>query len=39
MLIVGADDNWSGRGNDLRRVKFDATRRWVDTARNLLQFG
>lgn len=39
LLITGADDEWSGRRNDLRRVKFDATRRWVENARNVLQFG
>lgn len=32
----GADDNWSGRGNDLMRVRFDALRRWVQEAGYLL---
>jgi hypothetical protein len=25
-LTAGADDTWSGRSNDLRRVEYDATR-------------
>lgn len=29
LLFQGADDTWSGRGNDLRRVRHDALRRWV----------
>lgn len=29
LLDVGADDTWSGRNNDLRRVVFDAKRDWV----------
>lgn len=29
VVITGADDSWSGRGNDLRRVRHDALRRWV----------
>ena len=35
----GADDNWSGRRNDLRRVRFDALRRWVQTASYMLPQG
>ena len=29
MLMTGADDNWSGRGNDTRRAAFDAVRGWL----------
>lgn len=29
LLSSGADDTWSGRGNDARRVVFDARREWV----------
>lgn len=29
VLLAGADDEWSGRGNDLRRVVFDVKRRVV----------
>lgn len=32
----GADDGWSGRGNDLKRVRFDARRRWVQDAGYML---
>lgn len=32
-LSVGADDTWSGRGNDQRRLVFDATR---ETVKNVL---
>lgn len=32
-LIAGADDSWSGRGNDLKRAAFDAVR---DEIRDLL---
>lgn len=30
MIINGADDRWSGRGNDLRRAEFDGRRFWLD---------
>lgn len=33
VLMNGADDTWSGRGNDLRRVRFDALRDRVVTLR------
>jgi hypothetical protein len=36
-ILRGADDQWSGRGNDLRRVKHDALCQWADGARLLLQ--
>ncbi|MBP7629345.1 MAG: hypothetical protein KA758_02740 [Acidimicrobiales bacterium] len=29
LLASGPDDTWSGRGNDARRVVFDARREWV----------
>lgn len=29
LVHTGPDDTWSGRGNDLRRVRHDALRRWV----------
>lgn len=29
LLEHGADDGWSGRGNELKRVQFDAKREWV----------
>ncbi len=29
LVQQGADDTWSGRANDLRRVRHDALRRWV----------
>lgn len=33
----GADDQWSGRGNDVKRAKFDGfmveAKRWVDVAK------
>lgn len=32
----GADDSWSGRTNDLKRVRFDALRRWVQNTEFLL---
>lgn len=32
LLTVGADDTWSGRGNDLARVVFDAKRKWAAKA-------
>ena len=31
LLSQGAQDTWSGRGNDLRRTKFDSQRNWVTT--------
>lgn len=34
-LLRGADDAWSGRGNDLRRSSFDAFR---DEARRFVDF-
>jgi cobalamin biosynthesis Mg chelatase CobN len=36
LLTCGADDTWSGRGNDLKRVEFDAKRNWLSHARLLL---
>lgn len=33
ILSQGADDTWSGRGNDARRAQFDARRDWVQTQR------
>jgi hypothetical protein len=36
-VLNGADDSWSGRGNDLRRVRFDAARSLIkDLKRPLL---
>lgn len=35
ILASGADDTWSGRGNDLRRAKFDARRRQVERVADL----
>jgi hypothetical protein len=32
----GADDTWSGRSNDLKRVRFDALRIWIDRTSHLL---
>lgn len=29
LVVSGADDTWSGRGNDLRRVQADACRDWL----------
>jgi hypothetical protein len=29
LVLVGADDKWSGRGNEVRRAKFDAARQEV----------
>lgn len=31
LLQDGADDSWSGRGNDLRRARFDGVRREVES--------
>lgn len=36
VLIQGAEDTWSGRGNDLRRAKHDAARAAVRDVFNLL---
>lgn len=30
LLVRGADDTWSGRGNDLARMKFDGVRSAVE---------
>lgn len=27
LVLAGADDTWSGRGNDARRARYDGTRR------------
>lgn len=32
LLLTGADDSWSGRGNDVRRARFDGVR---DAVRNV----
>lgn len=29
LLTNGADDTWSGRGNDVRRIRHDARRAWL----------
>lgn len=29
LLVRGANDTWSGRDNDTRRVEFDARREWI----------
>lgn len=39
ILSQGADDGWSGHGNDLRRVEFEAKRRWTTDARDMIEFG
>lgn len=33
MLALGADDDWSGRRNDVARARFDGMRRAVDDAK------
>lgn len=33
LLQPGADDRWSGRGNDVRRARFDGVRSAVDEFR------
>lgn len=35
LLEAGADDNWSGRGNDVRRARFDGVREAVRDVRFL----
>jgi len=35
LLIAGADDTWSGRGNDIRRARFDGIREACKKMRNL----
>lgn len=37
MMESGADDHWSGRGNDLRRARFDGIRAACQQARWLTQ--
>lgn len=36
ILLIGADDDWSGRANELRRVKFNALRAWTVAGRRFL---
>jgi hypothetical protein len=36
-LAQGADDTWSGRGNDLKRAEFDALRESCDLVRRQLE--
>lgn len=37
IIVTGADDTWSGRGNDYKRVRFDALRQWVEATSYLLE--
>lgn len=36
-LLRGADDKWSGRGNDLRRVAHDGTRAAIERVFQLIE--
>ena len=39
LLLDGADDTWSGRGNDVRRAYADGVRRAVAEAVRLFRLG
>ena len=39
LLAQGADDTWSGRGNDDKRSDFDTVRHAVKQVRNMLDHG
>lgn len=39
MLTNGADDEWSGRGNDARRSHFDGVRKAADYINDAIRFG
>lgn len=37
VLANGADDKWSGRANDIQRIRFDARRQWVQRQRRVAE--
>lgn len=39
VLSRGADDEWSGRGNDSKRASFDAVRRWASDQFDHIKYG
>lgn len=39
VLTQGADDSWSGRGNDLSRMQFDAVRKIASEILNDIHYG
>ena len=39
LLVRGADDSWSGRGNDLKRTMHDAVRKFAEDQFDHLRYG